>query len=195
MRTFLAMLLCLALALPALAQVDEARAKQSDAIMLKIKQLDLMNHVLPLLMTKEQVKKLLPVVEKARQNVKKAQLKEADALKTFDAKLSAAHKNAVEKGQVPGRTLLNEVATLFQALTIARGIVADENTDDVIKAMREVLNPGQIKAAINDLNPKLFDPRLKPEEMSDNDKLRFFVKEIFLDPALYDVLVLLARGS
>lgn len=192
-RTILSLFLCLLVAGISSAQEDTSRQKDTEAIFTKLKQLDLMNQILPMLMTKDQLKKILPVVEKARQRVKQAQLKEYEALKKFEGRITEARKKAIDSGQVPGRQLLNEIIKMFQAMEIARTMIADENTDAIIAVFKSTLNEGQIKAAANDLNPKLFDPSLKPEEMSADQKLRFFVKEIFLDPAAYDVLVILSQ--
>lgn len=195
MRFLIGLLVCQLLAGPAPAQSDAARQKDTDAIFVKLKQLDLMNHILPMLMTKDQLKKVLPAVEKARQRVRQAQVKEYEALKKYEGRIAEAHKKALESGQVPGRELLTEITNMFKAMEISRSLIADENTDAIVAALKSTLNEGQIKSAINDLNPKLFDASLKPEEMSADQKLRFFVKEIFLDPAAYDVLVLLSQKA
>jgi hypothetical protein len=193
MRFILGLLLCLSLATCSLAQTDAAQLKHLDQMLLKLKQVDLMNHILPLLMTKEQIRQILPSVEKARQKVREAQKKEYEALKRFEIRLDAAHKKALENGVLPGRELLGEIMKMFVDHSIKRMLIAEDNTDAVVDAMKAALNEGQIKAATNDLNPKLFDPSLKPEQMKPEEKLRFFVKEILLDPAAYDVLVLLSK--
>lgn len=193
MRTLLALLLSLMLVGGVSAQSAADRAKKSDEILHKIKQLDLMNQLLPLLMTKDQLKKILPAIEKARQKVDQAMTKEFDMLRQFEGKVAKAHSDAFDKGAVPGRDLLNEIIKMFKALNIYRALIADENTDAVIKVLKETLNAGQIKAATNALDPQTFDPSLKPEQMTEDQKLRFFVKEILLDPAAYDVLVEMNR--
>lgn len=193
MRLILALTICCGLALSGFAQSDDSRTKQVDALLKKVKQIDILNRILPLLMTKEQIRKVLPAVEKARARVKEAQNKEFESLKKFEARLDAANKKAIESGVLPGRDLVSEIMKMFVEHGIQRQLIASENTEAVVKALKETLNEGQIKAAVNDLNPALFDPSLKPEKMTADDKLRFFVREIFLDPAAYDVLVLLSK--
>jgi hypothetical protein len=45
------------------------------------------------------------------------------------------------------------------------------------------------------LNPKIYDPGVKTEELKDDDRLRLFVREVFLDPLAYDVLVKMQAGQ
>ena len=192
MRILFAALLSLLLISSALGQ-DAEKQKKLDSVSLKLKQLDLMNHILPILMTKDQLKQILPTVEKSRQKVKEAQAKEYEALVRFEKRIEEAHKQAMETNKTPGRALLDEIYKMFAEMSLRRELVAEENTDAVLEAMKKALNEGQLKAAANDLNPKLYDPSLEPEEMSMDTKLRFFVKQILLDPAAYDVLLMLSK--
>ncbi|MFY9233079.1 MAG: hypothetical protein WAO58_01315 [Fimbriimonadaceae bacterium] len=195
MRTILSLIFCLAIAAICAAQPVTEQTKHTEAMLNKVKQLDVMNQILPMLMTKEQIKNILPSVEKARARVKAAQNKEYTALKAFEARLNEAYKKAIETGQTPGRALQAEIIRMFQEKGLERMLIAEENTDLVVEALKKHLNAGQIKAATNALDPKVFDPSLKPEEMTSEQKLRFFVKEIFLDPVAYDVLILLGKGT
>ncbi|HVL38467.1 MAG TPA: hypothetical protein VM328_03655 [Fimbriimonadaceae bacterium] len=192
MRILLALLLCVA-SVSALAQTAEERARKSDQIMIRVRELDLLNHILPLVMTKEQLRQILPVVERARQRVTDAQKKEFALLLTFEKKLDEAHKNAIEKSQIPGRELLIELSKGLQALEIVRMGIADQNTEDVLKAFKAIMNAGQLKSAANSLNPASLDPTIKVDEMTEEAKLRFYIREIFLDPLAYDILVRLSR--
>ncbi|MFQ3588568.1 MAG: hypothetical protein SNJ76_13020, partial [Fimbriimonadaceae bacterium] len=59
-RTILAVALVAALAGSAIAQAaPDARARKSDETMAKIRQLDLLNHILPLLWTRRQINDVL----------------------------------------------------------------------------------------------------------------------------------------
>ncbi len=44
------------------------------------------------------------------------------------------------------------------------------------------------KVMANTLKPNLLDPKAKPEEMKDVDKIRFFIRMTLLGDAAYDVL-------
>ena len=193
MRRFGVLVVVLAMAGAAFAQVaGDDRAKRSDEILGKMRTMELTNQILPLLLTKEQLRDLLPPIEKARLAVKQAQAEEFGVQKTYEAKLDAAIKDALEKGQIPGRAMLIEMNRVLTALSMKRRAIADENVATVLAAVDKVMNVGQRKAAANSLDPKLFDPTLKVEEMKETDKVRFFVGEILLDPLAYDILVKLS---
>lgn len=172
------------------AQVTAAdRAKKSEEVVKKVRQLDLMNNLLPLVLTKEQLGKILPVIEKARAAVREQEQTEYDFLMKLQPKLDAALKEATEKGQVPGREVVNETWATLQMFAWKRKAVADENTQNVLKAFEDATNEGQRRTAINTLNPKSYDPNADPKTMSDKQKLEMFVRVILLDPLAYDLMV------
>src|SRR5687768_15127692 len=92
--------LCLALAMSTMA-VAQDKAAQSTAILQKMRQCDLLNHLIPLVMTKEQIRKLLPSIEKARRDVKAQEDEEAKLLAERSAKIDQVVKDGIEKGDVP----------------------------------------------------------------------------------------------
>ena len=57
------------------------------------------------------------------------------------------------------------------------------------------LNAGQKKAMANDLDPASITPGIKVESMSDEAKIRFYIRNILLDPLCYDLLVKLLRSN
>lgn len=186
----LAALLVFAFAAPSYGQVTaEERAKKADEILKKVHQLDLMNNLLPLVLTKEQLGKFLPVMEKARQAVREQEKVEYDFLMKLNPKVDTALTEAKTKGKVPGREVINETWATFQMFTWKRKAIADENVANVLKAFEGAINDGQRKTAINTVNPKQFDPTADPKTMSDAKKLEMFVRNILLDPAAYDLLV------
>lgn len=168
--------------------VDDATARKSGEIFDKATKVDLMNQILPILLTKEQYRDILPAVERSRQRVRETERLEAGELKKLEPKLDAALKEANEKGAVPPRELLTEVSTMIRKFGLARRIISDQNTQEVLDAFNKTTNSGQKKAAANALSPKLFDPSAKIEEMKDEDKLRVFIREILLHPMAYDIM-------
>ena len=48
---------------------------------------------------------------------------------------------------------------------------------------------------MNSLAPQLLDPSLDPKTMTESDKLRFFIQEIFLDPQAYDIMLALQKTA
>jgi hypothetical protein len=196
-RTFalaLAALFVFGLCQPALSQVTaDERAKKSDEILKKVQQLGLMNDILPLVLTKDQLRKILPVVEKARQAVRDQEKVEYDYLAKLAPKVDGALKEALDKGKVPGKEVVNETWATFQMFAWKRKAIADENVQNVLKAFEGAVNEGQKKTAINSINPKQYDPTADPKTMSDAKKLELFIRVILLDPLSYDLLVAMGK--
>lgn len=193
-RILIALALVVSVAASASAQqVSDPVAKRSQAILEQARKLDLLNHLLPLVMTKDQIKQLLPAIEKCRSKVKQILQKEADDLKLVEIEIDKAYNDGVKKGAVPPKDLLNKLNRLFTAFAIRRDVAAAENADEVIAAMKANLNAGQMKTAANSLDIKVFQPQADPEKMSDDDKVRVFIREIILDPLAYDLLVALSK--
>lgn len=167
--------------------------KKSDEVLNKLRQLDLLNQILPVVMTKEQIRKILPAVEKAREIVKVTEKAEADQLKKLEAKIDPALKEAYEMGKVPSDEVLKDYAKTFAKLQIVRKSVVEANTRAVIEKLKEVLNKGQIAAARNALTPHLFDPTIDPTKLDDDGKLAFWTKLILLDPLAYPILLKLSK--
>lgn len=170
-----------------MSQTAEERAKKSDEILEKVKRVDLLNQILPLLLTKDQIKKILPALEKARQAVVDTNAKEFAELKKLEPKLDLALKDAKE-GKTPTREVLIEIASVFKGLEMYRKLVSENNTRDVLAAFTAATNEGQRKAAANSLRLELIDPSLDPKKMTEEEKLKTFVKIILLEPSAYNVL-------
>ncbi len=174
---------------------DQDLADRSTVIFEKATRVDLYNQILPILLTKEEYRDLLPAIEKARQKVRDTQKLEAGELAKLEAKLDSAIKEADEKGLVPPRELLTSVSQTLSKFTFARRIIAESNTNDVYTVFMKITNAGQQKAAANALNPRYFAPNVKPEEMKDEDKIKIYVREILLHPVAYDIMRQLSKKS
>lgn len=197
-RSFLLMgvVLCaLAFSPMALAQTtkQDASAKRADEILNKLHELDLLNQLLPVLMTKEQMRKILPAVEKAREMVRATEKGEAEQLEKLSAKIDPVIAEAYEKKKVPSIEILTEYAKTFAKLRVVRRSVVEANTSNVLEVVQKTLDKGQLAAARNALEPKYIDPSLDKEKMSDDEKLRFWVKVILLDPQAYTILTKLSK--
>lgn len=176
------------------AQTTKADAgKRADEILAKVHELDLLNQLLPVLMTKEQMRKILPSVEKAREMVKATEKGEAEQLEKLAAKIDPVLKEAYEKNKVPSQDVLLEYAKTFVKLRVVRRSVIESNTTAVLEVVQKTLDKGQLAAARNALDPKLIDPSLDKEKLSDDDKMRFWVKVILLDPQTYTILLKLSK--
>lgn len=186
-RWFLVLVSVMAMLSIGMSQTAEERAKKSDEILEKVKRVDLLNQILPLLLTKDQIKKILPALEKARQAVVDTNAKEFAELKKLEPKLDLALKDAKE-GKTPTREVLIEIASVFKGLEMYRKLVSENNTRDVLAAFTAATNEGQRKAAANSLRLELIDPSLDPKKMTEEEKLKTFVKIILLEPSAYNVL-------
>lgn len=175
------------------ATKQEASAKRADEILNKLHELDLLNQLLPVLMTKEQMRKILPSVEKAREMVRATEKGEAEQLEKLAAKIDPVITEAYEKKKVPSIDILTEYAKTFAKLRVVRRSVVEANTTNVLEVVQKTLDKGQLAAARNALEPKYIDPSLDKEKMSDDEKLRFWVKVILLDPQAYTILTKLSK--
>lgn len=170
-----------------------ARAKKSDEILAKIHEIDLLNQMLPLLMTKEQMRKLLPDVEKARDVVRKTQEEEYKALLKLETSLDEMIKDAYGKGKIATDEQLKATGATLAKMRTVRKALSDLNAGTIMAKMKTILDKGQLAAARNALTPNLLDPSLDPTKLDDDGKLLFFVRWIFLDPQAYDVLLKLSK--
>lgn len=169
------------------AQVDERGAK-SDAILEKMRKIDLLNQILPILMTKKQIGDVLTAIEKARANADRTKKFEYETLLSFDKDLDTAIKAGIDKGELPNKDLVKKLTKAFSVMGINRQVAIGENITMVIDAMKKSLNAGQIKAAAGALDVSYFDPGVKPEEWTQDKKLNTYVRVVILDPLAYELL-------
>ena len=186
--------LVLAVSIAVGAQTND-EAKRSDAILMKARQLDLLNHMLPMTFTKSQINALLVPIEKARQNVKKIASMEAADLAKFEAKIGSAVDSGVNDAKVPSPDLLKEVNRLFTAFTVRRQIAAGENADLVYEVMLKVLNKGQLAVAAKTIDPNAYDPTVDLKTWTDEMRTKLFIKDVLLDPASYDLMVKMSKKA
>ncbi len=186
--------LCFAVCSSANAQINTDKGTKSDLINMKIHQADLLLQILPLVLTKEQLTNdVLPAVEVARSLQKKQLMLEDDALANMEPILDEALTAAYEKGAYPSKKMIDEVVKTTKTLANKR-IITTLNMVSVLTVMLEkTLNAGQRKAMINSFDPKFIDPSAKPETMTDQAKMNFFVKRVFMDPVAYEILKKLAK--
>lgn len=191
-RVFFAVLAAMSVTV-ALTQLSPDKAKKSDEILVKIRQIDLLNFMVPLILTKDQINKLLVVVEKCRSKVDQVRNEEATELLKFDSKVTDAVNKGINKDITPGKTLMIELNNNITKFAFRRQLVADENADLVLAVFKKELNEGQRKAAMNAHDIKAFDPRVDVSKLTDDDKLKFFIKDVILDPYAYDLLMRMSK--
>src|SRR5947209_426291 len=110
MKKILACLLVVACVAPlCVAQSDESRMAALNSFDYKVRKLELYNLLLPLLLSKEQLRAILPPIEKAREVVRIVRKSEVDEIKKLDVKADDALKAAEEKGAVPTKALMDDL--------------------------------------------------------------------------------------
>jgi hypothetical protein len=172
-----------------------AAQQRASQVLTKARQVDLLNQILPVVLTKEQIGKLLPAIERARQAVRDAEDRERTELNALEPKLDAAIKDAIEKNLVPSRDVLNNAFATFRAMQLRRESIANANVTAILTVIQESWNSGQRKAAANALRPEAFDPAVDAAKLTEEQRLRFFVRMILLDPLAYDLLIRLRASA
>ena len=190
MRTRLALLFILSVfASMSFAQVTPGGAK-SDEITAKWRQIDSLIQILPLALTKKQIDKILPALEKIRGEEKKIRSNEDKFLAEKEEATNKIYKDAIEKGVYPARPFQMEIAKLTKVLSLMRQAYITQSIDDLIKVLKSTLDAGQMKAMVNSLEPNAINPENpKAKDMTEDQKLKYFVRAVWLDSATYDALV------
>ena len=191
-KTLLALALLAALPLGASAQTS-SEAARSDAVMLKVQQLDVLIQIVPLSLTHEEFSPLLTAIEKVRQQQKGMYVQEAKDLAAIDPSLAKMVDDGVGKGVYPPREKQKEIAATMRAMGVRRDLYANQWVEIVFQACKTTLNEGQIKVMEKSLKPELLDPSIKVADMDSDAKVRFFVRKVLLDPVAYDLLVQMSR--
>lgn len=171
------------------SQTTPSGAK-SDEINIKLRQIDVLIQIVPLALTKTQIDKILPVLEQLRAEEKKIRADEDKLLAEKETSTNKVLTEAIEKGVYPPRPYQLEISKLTSAIGLRRTVFANECADKITEALKTSLNAGQMKAMINSLEPSALNAaNPKAKDMTDDQKLRFFVRAVWLDPFSYDVLV------
>jgi len=192
LRVFLAAFAGVFLA-TAIGQLTSSKVQKSDEIIHKSRQLDLLNHLVPLVLTKDQINKLLVVLEKCRANVDKIKQLEATDMFKYEGKINEAISKGINQDLVPSKDLLKELSRLYNGFTIRRQVAANENADLVVEVVQKEFNAGQIKAAANSLDIKVYEPKIDEKTLTEEYKLRYFIKDVILDPQGYDLLLKMSK--
>ncbi|MCX7801331.1 MAG: hypothetical protein N2109_13455 [Fimbriimonadales bacterium] len=189
-------IVCLCLALLSGAQGATQPAAPPDPkqdVNYQIAKLDALNHILPLLLTRDQANKILSALEKAREKERQVRKVEDDQLKPFRERIAKAIEDGEKRKQVPDRQLLADLAKLLEAFDRVRAVTLNDNVAMIEETLRATLNSGQLKTMAKSLDPRFFAPDLKIEEITESERIRIFIRAILLQPSTYDLLVELAK--
>lgn len=191
MRTLIAAI-TLMLFTGAIAQVSTNDPHKMGPTLEKMAELDLANRILPLLLTKDQIAKLLPEIEKARKNVRDQEKKEADRLKELQPEIDKYHAEIFD-GKTPPQAFLDKLTALFKKFDNERIGVKVANALILSEAMNKNLNEGQIKAAVGVVD-KIYDEQNKKwDSGTAAQKLQYYAISIFMGDRAYDLLVRMGR--
>jgi hypothetical protein len=168
---------------------------KSDEIIGKLRQLDFLNRLVPLLLTRAQLEKVLAAVEKARLNVKKTEENEYHVLLAMEPKVTALLTKCMDDASAPGKPALIDFTKSLLVLSETRQIVAKDNEDLVYDAIWPELDKGQKKAMAGSINMRDYDPKLKVEDIKDEDVVKFFIRDTFLNPLAYPIMVKLLKQA
>ncbi|MCH8979362.1 MAG: hypothetical protein IH945_08995, partial [Armatimonadetes bacterium] len=94
---------------------------------------------------------------------------------------------------VPDPKVMLHALNLFRTFDMKRKALVDDTAQELIRTMRQTLNEGQIRSAMNAFNPKEFDPELDPEKMTDDEKLVLWVRVVLMDSLSYDIMLGFSR--
>lgn len=179
----------LALCGGAAAQVVTSNGTKSDAVVLKIHQIDILNELLPLTLRKEQFPPILLALEKARSAEKKILEDEDAQLAKIAPDIDKAYDDGVDKGVYPSHDIVVNTAKLLKAMAIRRQVFVGETMDDMYKAVDSTLDAGQKKVMANTVTMDDLPAGIKKEDATDEMKIKAFVRKVFLDRAAYDILL------
>ena len=175
------------------AQLTDEQKKKSDQVLHDIRKLELYNYILPVLLTKEQTNDLMTILEVHRADSKRYELNEHKFLIEAGKEISDALKEAMEKGKISDPEVMDKAAKLFTAFTVLRKSLVDDTAKKLGDKMRSKLNEGQIRSAANAFDPRIFDPSLDPEKMTEAEKLEMWILIVLMDPIAYDIMLELSR--
>lgn len=177
------------------APSDPALAARSQEVQAKMRKVDILLQTMPLLLKKSQYNDLLPVLERARTDMRKVLDLEDQEIVKLEADLDAALKAAYEKSDFPNRELLVRCYRLTGALAQTRLIARQAISNQVLDAVKKIFDAGQSKLAANMLDWKAIDPSANLEGKSEDEKLLFYIRQVLLDPLAYPVLIELSKRA
>ncbi len=168
---------------------------RADLTLRRFNEIDVLGKLVPVILTKPQIRALLPALEKARALELDVRLKDAAEIEKLDAEATKAVEAGVNGGVYPSKELQNKIIKITGALAIRRQLALGEMVDLVYDACVKNLDAGQLKVMANTLKPEAYDPRFKSATMSEADKGKFFVRIVLLDGITYDLLLRMSKDK
>jgi septal ring factor EnvC (AmiA/AmiB activator) len=172
------------------SQTDEQKQQDIANFRARIHQLEIYNYVLPVLLKKDQLRSLLTEIEKVRQKRREILDAEYKVMNQLNARVDEAITAASTKGAVPGQELVSDLYGATQRTQLVMMMWTNESVDVLYTTVLAVLDKGQQTVMAKTLNPKDFPNELKkPEEVTQAERIKIFIKYVLLDPDAYNLLV------
>jgi hypothetical protein len=170
-------------------------SERADKIQKKVEELELLNQLLPVLLTKDQLRKMLPVIEEGRKLERDLMKEEIKIMNGLEKTLDTAISDGYKKKKVPNKEIMTEVFTAYRRMANARTALVGMYVGKVLAVVNEELDEGQRKAAAGSIPLSAFGAGVDPEKITDELRLQEWVKRVVLAPAAYPVLLKLYKGS
>ena len=171
------------------------KVAQSQEVQLNMRKVDILLHLMPLALKKDQYETLLSELEKVRAKQRLVLETEDDEVIKLGAELETAVKDAIEKGSYPKRELQVRCFKTTRALGIVRQLARGEMADTLYDVVNKIFDAGQKKIAANSIDWKLLDPTSDLDTKDEPTKIRAYIKAVLMDPLAYDLMILLAKKA
>ncbi len=167
---------------------DPEIAARSQKVQENMRRIDLLMQLMPLIIRKDQFDKILPVYAKIKAEQRKVLEDEDKQLLALEAEVNESLKKARENGVFPKKDLVKKCILLVRALGFRRIMARGELSEMLYKTIDECFDAGQ-KKVMTSIDWKELDPTADLTGKSDAEKMKFFIRVIFLDPLAYDILL------
>ncbi|MCU0730831.1 MAG: hypothetical protein MUE84_04525 [Hyphomonas sp.] len=169
-------------------EMTAAERARATEISNKIKRVFLLNQLVPVLLSREQIDDMTKILEEVRAAERTMIRKEFEEMRKVEKDVDEAIKAAEARGVVPTDQTLTRLLRLQAAFTISRQAFVNAQVASVTGKIEKVLDKGQQAAAANALDPRIFDPSLDVTKLSQSERLQVWVRAVLLDPLCYPLL-------
>jgi TolA-binding protein len=186
----------LLIASSAFAQSDKIPgSERADRVAAKVHELELLNQILPVLFTKDQLGKILPIIEKSRKAKRQLQIDEQKVMMTLEKELDDAIKEAYAKKKVPTTEITSKVFGTYKNMSTARQVLVGSFVEQIFDVMKAECDEGQRKAAALALQDYVLTDLEKKMELTEENRLRIWIRIVLMNHDAYDVLVKLYKAG
>ena len=163
------------------------KSLRAEAIFIKLRQVDLLTQIMPLVLQKRQIDLLLVALEKARKDQQIILDADAGQMISLEKESDAALADVEARGAYPPREIRGRIFAVTARLSMFRQAARDGIVLRTDEAVLKILNAGQIKAMVGTFAPEEINAA-KPDSVTDEQRRRAYVANILLDPLAYDLL-------